>query len=263
MVFIAHTQAPEYACSLTCRQVYAARPRIESLAARLRLFARGAHSLVQFFEVHRFQRGGWWQQRATPTLCQRHGLAGLHVCVLVEREAREREGRGGDADERGEEAAEREQQSRPEERTVAPARHLADGEARVRRRVRQGHLAPDHEQVYETRRAERPRERRDRGRLKPQGEGQKRRRAEQQGLYEQVRRQQSVRPQVARLRLRAEVGRVNCPQRAERKARQNQPQLRRRAPREARREVKREDERIARDDERAFDEPTAPVRARE
>src|SRR5947209_20626304 len=55
---------------------------------------------------------------------QRHGLSGLHIRVLVQREADERERSGGDADERGEDAAEREQHSDKEECGVTPARHL-------------------------------------------------------------------------------------------------------------------------------------------
>ena len=63
----------------------------------------------------------------------------------------EGERRGRNSDERCEDARERQHNACPEERCVAPARHLSDGEARVRRRVRQGHFAPDHEQVRRSR----------------------------------------------------------------------------------------------------------------
>lgn len=64
-----------------------------------------------------------------------NGLPGLNVCVLEEQQPGERERHGGEAEPRREDACERERDPGAEERTVASARHLADGEVRVRRRV--------------------------------------------------------------------------------------------------------------------------------
>lgn len=63
--------------------------------------------------------------------------------MFVEQQAGEGEGHGPEADPGRGTADEGEYDAEPEEGLVAPARHLADGEARVRGRVRERRLAPD------------------------------------------------------------------------------------------------------------------------
>ena len=55
--------------------------------------------------------------------------------MLEQEQPGERERHGGEAEPRREDARERERDARAEECTVASARHLPDGEVRVRRRV--------------------------------------------------------------------------------------------------------------------------------
>lgn len=168
-------------------------------------------------------------------------MAGLHISVLVEQEAGEGEGDGGEFEPGGERSQQDEGEAGPEVGGVASARHLVFGEAGVGGRVRERGLAPDHEQVEEAGRAEHPSER-GYGRLgEEDGEGEERGRACEQGLDEEVRREQRVLPEVAGLGLREEVGRVDGRHRGEREAGEDERERPRRFAEQGEEEVERDD----------------------
>src|ERR1041385_7031461 len=102
-----------------------------------------------------------------------------------------------------------------------------------------------------------------RTKLSNQRQRQQYRRPEDACLNKQMRGQQWILPKIARLGLREKIRRVDCRQSGQRNSRSQQPALYRSRTSYASDKVQSQNERITCDDERAFHEPTLPLRSRE
>ena len=131
------------------------------------------------------------------------------------------------------------------------------------RPMRDGGLAGDHQQMDGARARQEPEEPRKGRRLQRRRHGNQCGAPGQEGLHQEVRRQERVLPQIAALRLREQIRRVDGGERTQRKA---QPQQRPGQPGpagERRQEMERQHRAEAGDDECAPHQPALPLRPRE